>query len=475
MNYLLSVVIIFSWFTAGTALAQDMRAVQVEADKAKAMLAARAAEEKAAASEEARKKRQYILSDRSRLEKAIDELEKRRTSLEEEVTVLTEEKTVLDEKEQVLNQELAGIGNMVNELVGVIRINAKDIDALIRDNLQTALLKDPPSFIEEIGTDARFPGMDDVTAMVGFLFDQVRRSQEVMLTDLPVIDRAGSERPAKVLTAGPFSAVYELDGELGFLRYSPDERSFYALSRLPAGRVQKMIKQYMQGEAEAVPIDITRGAALRQLTHQMGLFAQIPKGGPLVWPIAILFLTGVLIVLERIVFLLRHRVNSEALIGDIRQAVEQSNWQDALSFCKDYPKKPVARVLKSGLQSRELEREEMENVLQEAILQEIPPMERFLSTLGMLATIAPLLGLLGTVTGMIDTFHIITLHGTGDPRLMSGGISEALVTTMLGLSVAIPLMLAQNLLNRAVDKEIGTMEEKAVGLVNLIHKSRIPV
>ncbi len=99
-------------------------------------------------------------------------------------------------------------------------------------------------------------------------------------------------------------------------------------------------------------------------------------------------------------------------------------------------------------------------------------MERFLSTLGMLATIAPLLGLLGTVTGMIDTFHVITLHGTSDPRLMSGGISEALVTTMLGLSVAIPLMLAQNLLNRAVDREIGVMEEKAVSLVNLIHKSR---
>lgn len=99
-------------------------------------------------------------------------------------------------------------------------------------------------------------------------------------------------------------------------------------------------------------------------------------------------------------------------------------------------------------------------------------MERFLSTLGMLAAIAPLLGLLGTVTGMIDTFHVITLHGTGDPRMMSGGISEALVTTMLGLSVAIPIMLAHTLLNRAVDNHIGQMEEKAVALVNIVHRSR---
>jgi biopolymer transport protein ExbB len=91
----------------------------------------------------------------------------------------------------------------------------------------------------------------------------------------------------------------------------------------------------------------------------------------------------------------------------------------------------------------------MENALQEAILREVPPMERFLSTLGMLAAIAPLLGLLGTVTGMIGTFHVITQHGTGDPRMMSGGISEALVTTMLGLSVAIPIMLAHTLLTGA--------------------------
>jgi biopolymer transport protein ExbB len=115
----------------------------------------------------------------------------------------------------------------------------------------------------------------------------------------------------------------------------------------------------------------------------------------------------------------------------------------------------------------------MENALQEAILREIPSMERFLSTLGMLAAIAPLLGLLGTVTGMIDTFHVITLHGTGDPRLMSGGISEALITTMLGLSVAIPLMLAHTLFNRAVERNIGELEEKAVALVNLVHKSRV--
>ena len=86
----------------------------------------------------------------------------------------------------------------------------------------------------------------------------------------------------------------------------------------------------------------------------------------------------------------------------------------------------------------------------------------------MLAAIAPLLGLLGTVTGMINTFHVITMYGTGDPRLMSAGISEALVTTMLGLSTAIPLLMANSLLGGVVERRIADMEEKGIALVNVI-------
>jgi biopolymer transport protein ExbB len=192
----------------------------------------------------------------------------------------------------------------------------------------------------------------------------------------------------------------------------------------------------------------------------------------LIWPILTILAVGLLIVLERVIFLARKRLDTSSLVNRIESLAHEKKWQECSRACAGYAGKPVARVLQAGLQTCHMQREEMENALQEAILREIPPMERFLSTLGMLAAIAPLLGLLGTVTGMIDTFHVITLHGTGDPRLMSGGISEALVTTMLGLSVAIPLMLSQTLLNRSVDKTIGQMEEKAVALVNIVYKSR---
>jgi biopolymer transport protein ExbB len=107
----------------------------------------------------------------------------------------------------------------------------------------------------------------------------------------------------------------------------------------------------------------------------------------------------------------------------------------------------------------------MEKGLQEAILQELPKLERFLPTMSILAAVAPLLGLLGTVTGMIDTFRVITVFGAGDPRMMSGGISEALITTQLGLAVAVPLTLIHHFLERKVDRIVADMEEKGTTLV----------
>ena len=104
-------------------------------------------------------------------------------------------------------------------------------------------------------------------------------------------------------------------------------------------------------------------------------------------------------------------------------------------------------------------------MLDEAILKELPALKRGLRTLAVLAAVAPLLGLLGTVTGIIETFQAITLFGTGDPRLMSGGISEALVTTMLGLMVAIPLVLLHSLLRGKANRLVQILDEQSAGMV----------
>lgn len=452
--------------------AQDMRAIQMEAQQAKAELVQKAAAEKAAAEKAAAESRAKIMQDRSALEKAIADLEAANQKLDQQVESLKQESKDLDQHEQELSESLAQTDSMINELVGVIRINAKDVDALITQNLQTALDEKPTLFLETISQNQRFPGMDDVRALAEGLRAQIAAAGEVMLRESLIVDRAGREVKADVLLLGPFTAAYRIGSEVGFCNYSATGRKLYALSRLPDNRMQKQLRRYLSGKSDSVPMDVSRGGALRQLTHELKLWEQVPKGGPIVWPILIILAVGILIILERVIFLLRKKLDADKLVQTIESHTAENDWLACEKACECHPNIPVARVLKSGLDCCQMQREEMENSLQEAILREIPPMERFLSTLGMLAAIAPLLGLLGTVTGMIDTFHVITLHGTGDPRLMSGGISEALVTTMLGLTVAIPLMLSQTLLSRAVDKKIGELEEKAVALVNVIHKNR---
>jgi biopolymer transport protein ExbB len=133
----------------------------------------------------------------------------------------------------------------------------------------------------------------------------------------------------------------------------------------------------------------------------------------------------------------------------------------------------VIHVIRAGLGARDEDRETLESTLQESILHELPRIQRGIAILAVLGAVAPLLGLLGTVTGMIDTFRVITMFGTSDPKLMSGGISEALITTELGLAVAIPIMLLHTWLSRRTDHLIGDMEEKAVQLTNIVQKQKI--
>jgi len=471
-HYVISGLILFAFLTS-TAQAQDMRQAQVQVQAARQQLEEKAAAEKRAAEEEAAASRATIAKNRHTLQSAIDALESQHRQLSESVAGLEKDLAALTDKEKDLTQQLAETDGVLRELVGVIRTNAKDLASHLQQNLQTAIVKPDTLFLDKIAGEAAFPELSDVRKMVSLLHTSTQSSGEVSLQSADIVDRAGRTVQADVLQLGNFTAAYRLVKEVGFLNYAPAGRKLYALSRLPSRTIRKGIAAYLSGQSEAVPMDISRGAAIRQLTHQLRLWQQIPKGGPIVWPILAILAIGVVIVIERIVFLWRKRLDVDKLIGRISEWAAEHKWELCQKACRMMAKKPLARIVAAGLECRQLPREEMENVLQEAILRELPAMERFMSTLGMLAAIAPLLGLLGTVTGMINTFHVITQHGTGDPRLMSGGISEALVTTMLGLAVAIPIMLAHTLLNRSVDKLVGQMEEKAVALVNIVHRASI--
>jgi biopolymer transport protein ExbB len=180
---------------------------------------------------------------------------------------------------------------------------------------------------------------------------------------------------------------------------------------------------------------------------------------------------AILIMIERFIVLYRAKANTDEITARITGLTESGDWKQASIACEEHSRVPTCRMLQSALGHIGSTQEVIENSLQEGILRETPRLERFLPTLGVLATIAPLLGLLGTVTGMINTFKVITAQGAGDANAMAGGISEALLTTQFGLTVAVPLILIHHLLSRRVDKIVGDMEEKGTAFAVTMTKS----
>ena len=192
----------------------------------------------------------------------------------------------------------------------------------------------------------------------------------------------------------------------------------------------------------------------------------IAGGGTIGYIILALGALGVLLILARIILLTQAGSNVKKITDVVIAKVEAGQGDQALEAVKDF-KGSTARVIKATLRNINRDRDHIEDIVTESILNESSNIDKFGNFVLVLAAVEPLLGLLGTVTGMIATFDIITTHGTGDPKLLSGGISEALVTTMLGLVVAIPLLLLGNLMSGWAQSIKDSMEQSALHIVNL--------
>jgi len=443
--------------------AQDMRAASQKA-----------ARERKVADEAAREATRRILKDRTALLEEVTRLEAREAALEKAVAGFEESIARSKQKEAELSEAWADKELQFREIIGTVRISARELEGILKHSLFTAFSGDRLERIKPLVEKKYFPGLDDIRVLADLYLEETRRSGEVVLKEQDFVDRSGEDRRGEVLTLGKFTAVYRTGEETGFLRYSEDGKRFYALSELPGRLVRRNLKRYMQGEVEAVYIDLSGGAALRQITHKPGLWEQIRSGGPIVWPILAIAVLALVLVLERVFYLNRVHGNTDRIMATMNRMAANGEWDGCDELVRKYEPRgwPVVNIMAAGLASRHEDRETQENILQEAILREAPRLERFLAVLGILGAIAPLLGLLGTVTGMISTFRVITLYGTGDPKMMSGGISEALITTELGLAVAIPIMLFHTFLSRRVDHIIGEMEEKAVALTNITQKEQ---
>jgi biopolymer transport protein ExbB len=196
----------------------------------------------------------------------------------------------------------------------------------------------------------------------------------------------------------------------------------------------------------------------------------VRAGGPLMWPIIACSVIALGIVVERLWTLQSRRVIPVDRLQRVRQLVEADQVTDKVVAALERDS-PLGRVLAAGLANRHRSREVMMERLQDTGRHVVHELERFLNALATIASIAPLLGLLGTVTGIIKAFEAINAGGMGDPRVLSGGISEALLTTAAGLLVAIPALIAYRYLRGRVDWIVIEMEKSAIELVDVVEKS----
>lgn len=415
-----------------------------------------------------------ILNDREKLLAEVLRSEAEEDALEKELAGIESGITRAETKQQRLEDEWARKELEFREISGNVRVVARDLEAMFIQSPLTATARDRVDKIQPLLQQGYFPDISDITTMTDLLFDEIVRSGQVGLVEGSYVGRDGIERQGEILTLGKFTAIYDDGNEIGFLDYKPSEKRFFALAVLPPRSMGKQMAGYLNGESDAVPIDLSSGAALRQITYEPSFIDQMQAGGPIVWPIAAIAFAVLFIVTYKLYFLNKVHGNTDRVMGRVNALAASGQWQDADALVHSYQGKnwPVVNVIRDGLAGRMQDRETLESILHESILRELPRLERGLAVLAIFGAVAPLLGLLGTVTGMIDTFRIITLFGTGDPKLMSGGISEALVTTELGLAVAIPTMLLHTFLSRRVNTIVGDMEEKAVTLTNIIHKEQ---
>ena len=194
----------------------------------------------------------------------------------------------------------------------------------------------------------------------------------------------------------------------------------------------------------------------------------LQKGGVILWIIMALSVVALVIIIERLLYFRRARVDEDGLIQRLRSAMEKSHYDEALSICDSNPA-PITNLMKIGIQHRHHPQHVQKEVIMDAANQEVPKMERFLSALGTIANISPLLGLLGTVTGNIEAFGVLGKFGAvGDPSILAQGISEALITTAAGIIVAIPATVFYNYLVSKVNHIIIRLENRVGEMVLLL-------
>lgn len=357
-----------------------------------------------------------------------------------------------DRNEAALTERQAQLdarsGNL-GEVFGVVRQVAGDFASQSQNSIVTLEHPARQARLDRLASATALPSAEALEQLWLDLMQEIVATGKVSRFVAPVIDASGAVSDTEVVRVGPFTAI----ADDRFLVREPAAEAFTALPAQPPRALRQRAESLSEapvGAVQRVDVDPSRGALLGVLVQTPRLGERIRSGGWVGAVIMALGLAGGVLAVER--FFVLARVG--ARMRRQRKAIASPT-----------PDNPLGRVLRVYTQQPDLAPETLELKLDDAVLREVPALEARLVWLKILAAVAPLLGLLGTVTGMILTFQQITLFGTGDPKLMAGGISQALMTTVQGLIVAIPMVLLHAMLNARSKALIQVLEEESAGLI----------
>ncbi len=383
-------------------------------------------------------------SQRALLREAQAELTSEEQRSDRLTSAFTENEQLLTEMSDNLQVQVGNFG----ELFGVVRQVAGDTVGQVRSSLVSAQYPDRSDVATRLAQIKGLPSIEDLDALRVLLFEEMVESGKISRFPTTIVTADGRDEQAEVVRVG----VHNLITGDRFLTYDTETGSIKELARQPQTRFRSAIDDLFGASPPAIvntAVDPSRGSLLGLLIQAPSLGERIAQGGPVGYVIITLGIIGLLIALWRLLFL-------SGVSGGMRKQLKSSDPSE---------KNPLGRILKVYDENRMNDTETLELKLDEAILREAPALEKWQGGIKVLAAVAPLLGLLGTVTGMIATFQAITLFGTGDPKLMAGGISQALVTTVLGLCVAIPLVLLHSWVAGRSRSLIEVLEEQTAGMI----------
>jgi biopolymer transport protein ExbB len=351
--------------------------------------------------------------------------------------------TELASLESDLSQSTGDLG----EVFGTVRQSAKDLGGFVRDSLVSAQYPQRAKWFEVLGESKKLPDITELERLWLLIQQEIVESGRVVRFPAQVTDTDGVTGTQPVVRVGLFNAV---QGDR-YLKYQPETGRLLVLARQPSAAdraTAAALSKADQGEAE-LALDPTRGVLLGLLVETPSPLERLQQGGLVGYVILALGAFGLLLVLYRLFYLgwIGARIRRQ-----LRNLANPSN------------NNPLGRILAVGNGGSSANPANLELQIDEAVLRETPRLTRGEGLIKLLTGIAPLLGLLGTVVGMIITFQSISLFGTGDPKLMANGISQALVTTALGLMVAIPLLFMHTLVSSRSRALVQILDEQSAGL-----------